>query len=306
MPPMAGEMWRAHLSIFDSDGTPIAELNDVLFKRITGDALERLDERWLDDSLYEIAWRPAPVAASSEQNRWTISSADRRSRRPARRSAHRIADRRLRCRCGQIDELCVSYILRAAHQLGWMPLPDDVVETSALANQLGIAPRHQRLFARLLAILADAGWLARQPTGWRVIRRFEATRPEDDLERLRRSFPDAAAELELIGRVGSELADALRGERNPIELLFPGGSLDTAERLYRNSPTARLFNGLMAEVMAAAVSARGLIATCEFSRSAPEPAARPPIFCRGFPKSAWITRSRMSAPHLLREPGTFR
>ena len=257
MPPMAGEMRRAHLSIFDSDGMPIAELNDVLFKRITGDALEGLDERWLDDSLYEIAWRPAPVVASSEQNRWTISALidAAESRLDYLRTESRIDA--YDAACGQIDELCVSYILRATHQLGWMPLPDDVIETSALANQLGIAPRHQRLFARLLAILTDAGWLARHPRGWRVMRRFEATRPEDDLERLRRSFPDAAAELELIGRVGSELAEALHGERNPIELLFPGGSLDTAERLYRDSPTARLFNGLMTEVIAAAVSARG-------------------------------------------------
>ena len=72
MPPAAGDMLRAHLNIFDADGLPMAELSDVLFRRITGDALERLDERWLDDSLYEIAWRPAPVAASSGQDRWTI------------------------------------------------------------------------------------------------------------------------------------------------------------------------------------------------------------------------------------------
>ena len=250
-----GEVWRAHVSVFDPEGTLIAELNDILFRRITGDALERLDERWLEDSLFEIAWRPAPLAASSQRNRWTIPAL-------IEAAAGQLEKLRTKSRidlydagCRQIDELCVSYILQAAHQLGWAPLPDDVVETSTLAKQLGIVPRHQRLFARLLAILADAGWLVRQSAGWRVRRRFDATRPDDDLALLRRLLPDAAAELELIGRVGTALAGALRGERNPTELLFPGGSLDTAERLYRDSPTARLFNGLIAEVMAGVVSA---------------------------------------------------
>ncbi len=257
MPAAAGDMRRAHLSIFDADGLPIADLSDVLFRRITGDALERLDERWLDDLLYEIAWRPVPVAASSGQSGWTIPAL-------IEAATGQLDDLRAGARidaydagCGPIDELCASYILRAVLQLGWMPLPDDVVATAALAQQLGIVPRHHRLFERLLAILGDAGWLVPHAAGWRVRRRFEATRPEDDLALLRRSLPDAAAELELIGRVGGELARALRGERNPVELLFPDGSLDTAERLYRNSPTARLFNGLMAEVMAAVVAARG-------------------------------------------------
>jgi acyl transferase domain-containing protein/NADPH:quinone reductase-like Zn-dependent oxidoreductase/ubiquinone/menaquinone biosynthesis C-methylase UbiE/NADP-dependent 3-hydroxy acid dehydrogenase YdfG/acyl carrier protein len=254
--PATGEVRRAHFTIFDADGRPVAELIDVLFQRIAGDALDRLDKRWLDDSLYEIAWRPAPVAASSPQSRWSIPALiDAATSQLARlRAESRIDIYDTGCR--QIDELCEAYILRALRELGWIPAPGDIVETSALAKQLGIAPRHQRLFVRLLAILADAGWLVRHPAGWRVNRSFEVTRPADDLVLLMRSLPDAAAELEIIGRVGGELAGALSGERNPIELLFPDGSLDTAERLYRDSPTARLFNGLMNEVISAVVSTR--------------------------------------------------
>ena len=55
--------------------------------------------------------------------------------------------------------------------------------------------------------------------------------------------------------MASELAEALRGEREPAALLFPGGSLETAERLYRDSPTAKFYNGLVAEVLAAAATA---------------------------------------------------
>ena len=35
----------------------------------------------------------------------------------------------------------------------------------------------------------------------------------------------AAPEIELVGRVASELAEALRGERDPLQLLFPEAPL---------------------------------------------------------------------------------
>lgn len=56
-------------------------------------------------------------------------------------------------------------------------------------------------------------------------------------------------------RCGEGLAEALRGEADPLQLLFPGGSLATAEQLYRKSPLARAYTALVAEA-AAAVSAR--------------------------------------------------
>ncbi len=40
----------------------------------------------------------------------------------------------------------------------------------------------------------------------------------------------------------------------PMQLLFPGGSLDTAERIYGDSPTARFYNGLMTELVSAVTS----------------------------------------------------
>ena len=60
----------------------------------------------------------------------------------------------------------------------------------------------------------------------------------------------------MTARIAPHLADALRGRANEAELLFPGGSLEGAERIYRDSPTARLFNGLMEQIAAAICAAR--------------------------------------------------
>ncbi len=54
------EARRADLRVFGDDGSLVAELRDIRLKRVSRDALERLGERWLDECLYEVAWRVLP------------------------------------------------------------------------------------------------------------------------------------------------------------------------------------------------------------------------------------------------------
>lgn len=268
---------RADLSIFDADG-PIAQLQDVQLKRVTRDALARLGERWLDDCLYETRWLKAPTSAAGFPGAagggdapsvpgvtavgygWSpeelLRSAGQRLaglRREAGIDAYDVFLARL-------EALCADYTVQALQRLGWKPAAGEKVLEAALADRLRIAPAHRRLFGRLLGILAEAACLAadsQAPRAWRVVSALPEVNPQRELASLTQSCPaGAAAELELTARVAAELAEALRGEREPMQLLFPGGSLETAERLYRDSPTAKLFNGLMAEVVAAASAAR--------------------------------------------------
>ncbi|MEO8152056.1 MAG: SDR family NAD(P)-dependent oxidoreductase [Rhizobacter sp.] len=250
----SGESSRATVKVFHADGALVAELADVQLKRVSRDALERLGERWLDDCLYETVWRPAPVAAhDAPQVPLTALSAQAMPALAGLRQSARLDA--YDAFIPQLEALCADYTVRALANLGWMPAPGERVGEAALATRLKIQPRHGRLFGRLLAIMGEVGLLAREGDGWQVLHAFPDVQPERELARLNATYPDAAAELELTGRVAAELAEALRGEREPMQLLFPGGSLATAERMYRDAPTAKVFNGLMAEVMLA-VSAR--------------------------------------------------
>ena len=56
------ETCRADVRVFDAEGSRVAELRGVQFKRATRDVLERLGERWLDDCLYESRWQAAPLS----------------------------------------------------------------------------------------------------------------------------------------------------------------------------------------------------------------------------------------------------
>jgi hypothetical protein len=64
--------------------------------------------------------------------------------------------------------------------------------------------------------------------------------PVPDLEALSRTLRDKLVEesyfTDYLERCGENLVQVLRGKTNPLDLLFPSGSLDTAEGLENPAP----------------------------------------------------------------------
>ena len=73
------------------------------------------------------------------------------------------------------------------------------------------------------------------------------------LAKLRARFPAFETEITLFARCCEALPDVLRGTADPLHLLFPGGSLEDAGKLYRETPSARTYNALVRDAIAAAV-----------------------------------------------------
>ena len=120
---------------------------------------------------------------------------------------------------------------------------------AAEAARLGIAEHHRRLFARLLAMLAQDGVLQSQSDGYIIKRPFPVGDAAAKSEELLSQFSGADAELTLLRRCGKELARVLRGEQDPLPLLFPGGSFNEARKLYADSPLARTYNGMLGDLL---------------------------------------------------------
>ncbi len=253
-----GPSRHADVVVFDSKGAVLAEIVDVQLQPVSGDALARLGERWLDDALLEVVWRTEPTAPAVVAPQMEVTSLVATGARAVDALRHAAGLDEYDAFLPQLEAVCVDYVVQALQRLGWAPTVGETVQAAPLAARLGVLARHQRLFARLLDIVAEAGYLQHGAAGLVVVRPLPAVWPEPKVAALRVQFPSAAAELELTQRVASEFAPALRGEREPAALLFPGGSLDTTERLYRDAPTARFYNGLIAEVMAAAASAASM------------------------------------------------
>ncbi len=209
-----------------------------------------------DDLVYEYRWRLAPLASEEGVRRSAAHLAPLTDVVDATRSgaaelegALDLLDLHQRMEA-DLAGLCVSYLWRAFGGLGAGLRVGERLGLEAFVERLGVHPRYERLLSRYLAILADAGLLRRVgnegSAQWEV-RRATADAlgdPVSDWRALLTHNPAFYAELTLLGRCGPRLAEILRGDLDPMQLIFPEGSLAIAEHLYQDSPSLRFFNTL--------------------------------------------------------------
>ncbi|MGB0128514.1 MAG: type I polyketide synthase, partial [Rhodocyclaceae bacterium] len=235
------ETFRAELRLFDPQGRPVADFEGLHFKRARSGAVlpARLPAK-VRAMLHEIAWRELPPGGGAWPPGPAPLVAALEAQLPAVASRYGF-DRYGRFLPG-LDRLAAAYMLRALEALGVdRRLPLEI--TSAV--RLGVLDHHHRLFSRMLDVLVEDGWLAPQEGGWRWLRQDAAPDAEALGAALAADYPEALAELRLTQRCARELADVLRGRTDPLALLFPGGSLADTEKLYRDSPPAQAYNGLI-------------------------------------------------------------
>ncbi len=243
----------ADIRVFDDDGRLVAEAIGMQFRRADRNTVRGKDatSAELDDWLYEVEWQPQSRSDSSclpapdalvDQVQPLVASFGSQHGMPIYAEL-----------LPQLEALGLAFVIDAFKQLGWKPRVGERVSALALGQQLGVIDSYRRLLDRLLEMLSEGHYVRRAADEWEVTRVFEdtatSTQPAELLER----FPNSA-ELKLLARCGPQLAHALRGEVDALQLLFPGGSFDTAEQLYHVSPFARIYNALVAEAIATALA----------------------------------------------------
>ncbi|HXC26243.1 MAG TPA: type I polyketide synthase [Gemmatimonadaceae bacterium] len=162
----------------------------------------------------------------------------------------------------QMDALAVAYIGRALHGIGCDFTPGRRFTTAECAETGKVIPQQRSLFSRLFYILADDGCLRQVSQGgqrgdddtWEVVSR-PAADPEPLAKSLLERYTDFRAELSLTHRCAMELAGVLQGTSNPLQLLFPDGSLKILEDLYIEAPAAHAFNTLVRQAVQEAIAA---------------------------------------------------
>ena len=259
------EVLTADMHIYDPDGTRIGGFSGYTVKRATPTALlaEVAGEEGIKDLLYEVAWRdrdlasalkpagffPAPAEVAAGTGWFSEYLADA-GVDPADRNAL-LAD---------LERWSHSYALRTLEKLGWRRIPDEAVAPDALRQRLNVVEDHQRLFLRMLELLADAGVLEASAGGFVVKVGSDDPLPEgvpsDPVafaSRMAGLYAHGLIEIGLFRRSGDALADVLRGGADPLTLLFSSGE-PTAADLYLKAPVARAANGLLADVVRALVA----------------------------------------------------
>jgi microcystin synthetase protein McyG len=153
-----------------------------------------------------------------------------------------------------LNRLTNDYIVVALLNLGFDFTPGRYIKAADEFLRLSVASRYARLFVRLLDILAEDGILRARGSDFEVLSRPIPSDPDEDYETLLRRFDLVGAELGMLRRCGPELARMLRGEQDPLQLLFAEGSLDEARQLYVDSPYAKTYNNALGETLQAAVA----------------------------------------------------
>jgi amino acid adenylation domain-containing protein len=152
----------------------------------------------------------------------------------------------------QMERLSIAYVLNAFQNMGWQFEAKKRFSTARMANQLNVIESHHRLLNRLLEMLAEEGWLHLANEQWEVVHTPQQEAPNHLA--LLEQYPMAEAELTLLNRCGEQLAQVLRGECDPLQLLFPNGDLSTATQLYQTSPLTRWINTLAQKTMSEALT----------------------------------------------------
>ncbi len=259
----------AHVRAYDEAGRLIVDIRGLRCQYVGVDGGQA---ELLDDLLYEFQWQLQPrcagnrVASSFESlpplenvAAGVIAELDRYGL---------IGDEsRFAELATAINRLCGAYVAGALEQLGARFQPGERIQSDLLADQLGIVERHRRLLDRYLEMLAQDGVLkhkndralqngdphaegvALAAGSWEVASPPDYGAPAKIWMDLLSQNPAFYGELTLIGRCGQGLAEVLNGTTNPLQLIFPDGSLANAEHLYSDSPSTRLYNFLTEKML---------------------------------------------------------
>ncbi|NET44014.1 type I polyketide synthase [Okeania sp. SIO2B3] len=153
----------------------------------------------------------------------------------------------------ELENLSVDYIVQGLQEMGWSYQLGESFSTESAFQKLGIVSNHQRLFKRLLEILAEVGILQLNQQQWQVMKTLEGNNPKEKSQKLLNQYPNAHAELTLLHRCASQLSSVLQGKLNPLELIFPDGDLTTATQFYQESPPSQVMNNIAQKAIAIAI-----------------------------------------------------
>ena len=251
------EVVSADIALHDLSGAPIGALSGYTVKRATRSALLAAVEG-IDELLYEVVWRdralppgilpadflPSPSAAASRSHPFSRYLADEEVE---------VADEiDLQ---GEMERASWCYALAALETLGWRREVGAVLDPEELRERLKVLPEHANLLRRMLEILARSGVL--QTKGQDFVVTVGAEEPLPDkvppdseayLTRVTERFPHAVNEIGLFRRCAGALPEVLRGNEDPLSLLF-GDAEPTAGDLYRLAPVWRAANRMIGEVV---------------------------------------------------------
>ena len=251
------EVFVGDFLLYDQSGVPIGELSGFMVKRATRAALLSAVEG-VQELLYEVMWRESALAPGllpadflpspgEVADRWDLFSDY---------LAAEGVDAGLRP-AWLADLSCMArhFALSALEKLGWERKAGTAVDPEDLRQRLGVLDEHSRLFRRMLDILARAGVLEAAGEDFVVavgagdpLPEGIPGNPEQFAAQVSERYAYASSEIGIFRRSAGALAEVLRGEEDPLSLLFGSGEPSAAD-LYFKAPIYRASNRMLGDAV---------------------------------------------------------
>ena len=248
------------IRLYNDDLRLIAEAEGLCLKPVDRKVLLRVQWDQLKKCLYEMKWLPKTSEVSSLKTSppdflpAPAQIADAVAPKFSQADFEESFERYGRL-SPSLDALCTGYILEVFERLNWKFRLHDRINFEALVQQAGVNSQYHPLVGRMLEMLEEESVLRRIDKEWEVCRVPETGNAQQQWRKLLDAFPEFDAELTLLGRCGRQLAEVLTGKSDALQLIFPEGSLASAEDFYQRSPIFGLWNILVQTTFAEALSA---------------------------------------------------
>ena len=255
------ETFTGDLRLYTVDGDEIGGFDGYTVKRATRATLLAGSED-VGDLLYEVVWRdkqlatatvpadflPKPADVFAASGAFTEYMADLGVDAASR--SELLAD---------LERLSWSYALVRLQEMGWEWTKGERIDAEELRQRFDVLPEHARLFRRVFELLGRAGIVEETDGDFVVV-----VGPDDPLPDAVPADPDEFAsemlaqyehgqtEVGLFVRCVGELIDVLKGDADPLTLLFGSGSPSAAD-LYISAPAAAAANRMLSEAVTAMV-----------------------------------------------------
>jgi acyl transferase domain-containing protein/thioesterase domain-containing protein/SAM-dependent methyltransferase/aryl carrier-like protein len=243
------------VTIYAPSGEVIGEITGLRVRHVQWGQRDDAPERWLYDLTWELKSSLEPTGPRRSDFLKPPSWINAKMAEQPLQS-NEADEAWLAIARSELSLLASAYLLRAFDELGFDRRRGREFSLGELAAEARIVERHERLLPRLLAALEEVGVLQRHGAGWQVARDdFAVESAIAHAVALRERHPSARPELALLARCGERFAAVLRGEQDPLDLLFGGGS-ETSD-LYRESVTNRSSNLRVQRAVACALAGMG-------------------------------------------------
>ncbi|MBC7953238.1 MAG: SDR family NAD(P)-dependent oxidoreductase [Rhodospirillaceae bacterium] len=235
-----GHAMLVDLDATDASGFPAFALRGLKLEAVASDTVRAaLPGRWRD-WLCQMEWREVPDVPTRSLPPVPVLAAT---------VAMPLTDELQRAAAAipPLEAFCLLWIERVLGTLGL----DTPGTSEELATRTGVVHSQRALFRRLLDLAASNGVMERRGETFAWTRRLTP----DQLDRMEAQMDGATmdrAKADLVRHCCLRLAEVLRGEAHPVQVLFPDGDDALVRNVYAHSPlfvamqegAGRLFSAL--------------------------------------------------------------